>query len=126
EQDKLERERVKQNQGLEDVTEPETEITPILQHNAAFKTIQILGQVLKNFSGSLRGEPKRKLVEECYGLGLRVLASIFELAEEHIPTLVAAMMEYAKARPNAPTADKMEGFLRRAFFGLMQAIAITL
>jgi hypothetical protein len=60
-------------------------IEEILQHNAAFKTIQILGQVLKNFTGSLRGGPKRQLMEECYGLGLRVLGNIFRVAELGFP-----------------------------------------
>jgi hypothetical protein len=43
-----------------------------LQINVAFKTIQILGQILRNYYGSMKGDKKLELVKECYSLGLRV------------------------------------------------------
>ncbi|MGE0354435.1 MAG: metallophosphoesterase, partial [Gemmatimonadales bacterium] len=41
--------------------------------NVAFRTIQILGQILKNFPGSLPAERKNQIASECYQLGLRAL-----------------------------------------------------
>ena len=38
----------------------------LAQLNAAFKTIQILGQIVRSFAGSLKGDRKRQLVESCY------------------------------------------------------------
>jgi hypothetical protein len=70
-----------------ELDEPDDEINELAQINAAIKTIRILGQVLRNFSGSLKGDPKRQLVEACYGLGLRVLGRIFNMVEESLPDL---------------------------------------
>jgi hypothetical protein len=122
--DQLERQATAASTGEESshVPQPETEITPLLQYNAAFKTIQILGQVLKNFTGSLKGEPKRQLVEECYALGLRALGDIFKLAEEGLPDLVAALVEHAKSSARPPSEDKIEQYTYRLFFGLLNAV----
>ena len=44
--------------------------------NEAFKTLQAIGQVLRNFPGSLTGTLKTSLARESYLLGLRVLGYI--------------------------------------------------
>jgi hypothetical protein len=41
--------------------------------NAAVRTIQVIGQILRNFPGSLRGEVKLNMAAETYRLGLRTL-----------------------------------------------------
>jgi predicted MPP superfamily phosphohydrolase len=53
-------------------------IDPIARFNGALKTIQILGQILKNFPGSLEGVAKFEITQACYHLGLRALTSIFD------------------------------------------------
>jgi hypothetical protein len=40
---------------------------------AGFRTLQITGQVLKNFPGSIKAESKKDLTVECYSLGLRIM-----------------------------------------------------
>lgn len=101
------------------------EIDDIMLFNAAFKTIQILGQVLKNFSGSLKGTPKRQLVEECYGLGLRVLGTIFNLAEMGFPDLVEIFVQQAKTKADDQPIGQVEECVRRLFFGLLQMVAYS-
>ncbi len=46
--------------------------------NKAVKAIQILGQVLKNFPGSLEGPDKYALAKNCYDLGLRALTAVLD------------------------------------------------
>lgn len=46
--------------------------------NVATKTLMIMGQILRNFPGSLRGETKLKMAYESYNLGLRTLTSVIE------------------------------------------------
>ena len=53
----------------------------------ALKTLQILGQILRNFPGALRGDLKHQIARESYSLGLRTLRAIFNLAEEHLDDL---------------------------------------
>lgn len=103
----------------------EEEIDDMLRHNAAFKTIQILGQVLKNFAGSLKGEPKRQLVDDCYSLGLRVLGNIFRLAEVGFPALVDMLAAQAKAKTRPDSNEEIQGQVQRLFFGLLQLVAFS-
>ena len=42
----------------------------------ALKNIDLLGQILRNFPGSLRADLKLELAEECYLLGLRMLKAL--------------------------------------------------
>jgi hypothetical protein len=46
-----------------------------------FRFIALMGQILRNFPGSLKAETKLELAFETYALGLRILATIFILTE---------------------------------------------
>ena len=48
-------------------------IDDILRINVAFKTIEILGQIIKDFSGSIKAEAKAQLATECFSVDLRTL-----------------------------------------------------
>jgi predicted MPP superfamily phosphohydrolase len=64
----------------------------ILKANIALQSIRVMGQVLRNFPGVLEGEPKYRLAEACYMLGLRTLGRFMEIANtqrENIRTLFA-------------------------------------
>lgn len=54
----------------------ERELDEMLKINVAFKTVQIMGQILRNFPGSLRGDLKLDIARESYLLGLRSLNAI--------------------------------------------------
>lgn len=79
-----------------------------IQFIMALRTVEILGQILKNFPGSLEGDTKFDIARECYSLGLRSIASLFgafrsvesevrETAEENIrradPSLTTLQVE---------------------------------
>lgn len=50
---------------------------------AAVRTIQILGQILRNFYGSLEGHQKVEIASAAYDLGMRVANWYFGYATEH-------------------------------------------
>jgi len=60
------------------------DLADIVKINIALKTIHILGQVLRNFPGSLKRELKVRITEQCYFLGLRVLGAIFSAIENNV------------------------------------------
>ena len=68
-------------------------INEALQITAAFKTVQLLGQILRNFQGSLKGKQKLALVQECYSLGMRILKFIFSMVEENNDDLLNALVK---------------------------------
>ena len=126
EQDSLQlREQDVRKEKLEEVEEPDGEISEPSRINASFKTIQILGQVLRNFTGSLKGEPKRQLVEECYGLGLRVLGHIFEMVEDSLPGLATILLHRARSKSKALTVEEIQNQVLRLFSGLLQMVTFS-
>ncbi len=48
----------------------------------SFKTLHILGQILRNFTGSLEGPVKHELTRECYALGMRTLQRILGITSD--------------------------------------------
>lgn len=73
-------------QPVED--EDESDLNDALRVNVAFKTIQILGQILKNHPGSIKGPIKMEIAEECYLLGLRALHVLYKILEQHRDEMV--------------------------------------
>ncbi len=69
------------------------EIEEAFSLNRAFKSIQIMGQILRNFSGSLRGDLKLELAKECFAVGLRALNAYYRLFEKHLDSVVSYLSE---------------------------------
>lgn len=67
----------------------EREIEGILRLNVAFKSVRILGQILRNFPGALRGDLKLEIAKECFSLGRRTLGYLLRRLDENLePTRV--------------------------------------
>lgn len=81
----------------------------------AFKLIQILGQILKNYYGSLQKDKKNQIVEESYLLTLRCLKSIFDVFERGEELLITVIGEILKENKQIPQ-DKIEEHARRLVF----------
>lgn len=56
--------------------------------NSAFKTIEIIGQILKNYYGSIKGDEKYILCSEAYNIGLRSLGSFLTMMDQHISGII--------------------------------------
>lgn len=66
----------------------------------AIKMVQILGQFLKNFPGSLPREEKIAIATECYSLALRTLGSMYARLRDDASELVADLIrEIERAEP---------------------------
>ena len=57
------------------------------------QTLRVMGQVLRNFPGVLTAEPKMRLVEASYLLGLRILRRVFDLVEHQMQDLRTGFAE---------------------------------
>ncbi len=53
----------------------------------AIKTLQILGQILRNFTASLEGPLKLEITRECYSLGLRTINAILSYCQGDLGSL---------------------------------------
>jgi len=89
-----------------------------LKFNIAFKMLQLLGQILKNFPGSLKGQLKLEIAAECYRLGLRALAAFFGLWKEHFEEIRAFIEEVLRDRLRLNPEERMLPSAERIILGL--------
>lgn len=88
----------------------------------AFKAIEIIGQVLKNYYGSLIGEIKFNLVEESYYLILRCLNFIIIKLSENKDILINYIKEIIQKR-DIKDDKKIEKYARSFLFFLAEDIS---
>lgn len=120
--------------GDESSVDFEREIEPILKVNSALKTIQIVGQILRNYPGSLDGPRKVALAEVCYRLGLRMLGYTYSSIESHGEEFVRGLVAHVvrlrpEARRNRITVDAnafLFALCERFSFGIVRHISQSL
>ena len=87
------------------------------------RTMQVLGQVLKNFPGSLTAAEKFNIVNEVFGLGLRGLGFILNSMEEGEEELVKFFAERIARKSGADPADrKLQAHVKRSLFSIIRLI----
>lgn len=86
--------------------------------NLAFKLIELLGEIVKNYSGSLDGDIKDKLIRNTYGMGLRSLKTIIQTIEDNHELLVEELVKRIDKK-NIVTADKSDEIIHRIVFALV-------
>ncbi len=104
-------------------TVEDTDLDDALRINVAIKTIQILGQILKNHPGSIKGPVKMEIAEECYFLGLRALRTLFNVIEPHRDSLIeyiSHQLERSEADP-----DKRVKKAKKFVYMLIEGISIS-
>lgn len=99
---------------IPDWQEEKVELDIFSSLNVAIKTIEILGQIMRNYHGSLKRNIKLDLGKETYFLGLRALHPLFRLLEEHIEYLVdriTTSINKKKIKDRDRVEQKIEKFL---------------
>ncbi len=101
----------------EDETESESEQRrDLAQINDAMKRIQITGQIVRSFAGSLRGPQKDLLANSCYSLGLRLLRFMFDMfrfAKDDFVKVASA--RYQRRFPDISSEESVERANRSLF-----------
>jgi len=97
-----------------------------LQLNSALKTIQIIGQILRNHVGSIEGEQKKRLVMSSFALGLRAAKCMFGLVEENIDDLVEALVgALERSQGGVPRADVLQS-VKKSVWGTLRLGAFSI
>ncbi|WP_210130738.1 metallophosphoesterase [Stenotrophomonas rhizophila] len=81
-------------------------INDALSMNAAFKTLQVLGQILRNHAGEIERTEKLRIASTCSKLGLKVLDFMLSTVAAHGPELLE--FRAAQLRVERPKMDAME------------------
>lgn len=95
-------------------------LNPLIRLNMALKTLQILGQTLKNFPGSLEGTTKLQIAQACYNLGRRVLGSVLGLLKDNQEALVQDLVRLIGAKQPQLSAEE----IRRQAKGTLIELAL--
>jgi hypothetical protein len=118
-----------------DDLELETDRRRLLGLNPALKALQVLGQILRNFTGSLTGELKKEIAQQCYDLGLRSIQAIFSVIRNRtgdIVTVLAAVLarsgrfsDHSEAEIRIE-AERFLFFMCQGFaYGLIQRVSFA-
>lgn len=97
----------------------------VLQVNVAFKTIQILGQILRNYPGSLDRYQKNELSKEAYSLGLRMLKFIYTSFEDNQEEIILRLIDLAKESHPKWDDEKIKGGVGQMLFYLLEALSFV-
>jgi hypothetical protein len=101
------------------------------QFNGSSRAVQVVGQILRNYSGSLPGEKKIELVQTCYSVALRLLGFWLEILEnegEHLIKHVLAMLkkmhpEASKHRLNSEAQFFVFSLAHQMTFGVVKHLS---
>jgi len=128
------------NESLEDIEKQELiesnensfedgkeSIDSISKVNKSFKTIEILGYIIKNRYASLKGAEKEELIEELYKLGLRTLSFLFKTLLEGEDYIKSEIIELIKKDNSSNlTASEREGLAKQFMFNLLYMISYSI
>lgn len=101
----------------EEKQELDNDLNEFIEMNKATKTIQVLGQALRNFPGGLSGDFKETIAEECYLLSLRTMSMILGLLEkssQELFSIFVSNLQQAGHEGNSESALVQPDLAKRA------------
>ena len=108
----------------DDRVEEERQLDEMLRINVSFKTLDMLGQILRNFPGDLSAELKFELARESYLLSLRTMRMLFKIIEDNAPEFRALLAEVI-GRKRDLEGRELEDAADRFFFLLSLVIGLV-
>jgi predicted phosphodiesterase len=116
------KEKEKEKGERQSETDHDERSKDLLGMNRALKSVQIMGQILRNFSGSLFGDVKLELARECFATGLRALNVVFSALEENLEGVIKIFTESLGKRLEDLSQEKKEKTAREIIFFLTQIL----
>lgn len=100
----------------------------IKEINLAFKSLELLGQLARNYYGSLKLEEKRRLMNEAIATPLRGIGALFKIItedpDETIELIKHSIEQKLEASLDVNDRD-IDNFAREALFGLLATISFS-
>ena len=108
-----------------DEVETDERIADILKINVAFKTIQILGQIIRNYPGSLKASDKLKLTKEAYSIGLRMLNFMVRAIEKNKEEIVQFLFVLLQEHHSTWSEEHIKKHVGETLFNLVEGITFV-
>lgn len=124
-EDEDEDDNIYTERDIEDDEEGRRQIENILKINVAFKTLQIMGQILRNFPGALHGDVKLQIATESYLLGLRSLRAMLLFFENNLDQIRGVLFEFLKDELQTEDQEEIANRTDELIYLLTQMTAYT-
>lgn len=117
----------------EELSEEEKRVIEIASKiNESIKTVQILGQVIKNSPGSIDADVKIKVTISCFSLGMKALNRFIKIVEENINSFVLFIEDIIRKEKgneidleNEIEREKIENLSKKIAFYILEFISIV-
>ena len=96
---------------------------PMVRFVTALRHLEILGQVLKNFPGSLEGGVKLEIARECYDLGVRSLSVVFDMIRSEQTEILKQFSEMIRERHPELTTLEVDNRAKETLVGLAHVLS---
>jgi predicted MPP superfamily phosphohydrolase len=94
---------------------------------AAIRTLEVIGQVVKNFATLMKSDPRYILVKECYDLGLRVIARCVKMWQEAGDEFVGDILDVILHKEtNLETKAELERAIKGFIFYFCETITVNM
>ncbi len=93
--------------------------------NKASKALQVAGQILRSYAGSLTTEKKIQLTKACYSLGMRSIKAFLDKLELGLNDIIEAFYENIKEGKSIPTEEKSKKMIKGFIYFLSQISVIS-
>jgi hypothetical protein len=98
----------------------------VVRINAAYKTIQVLGQILRTSTGTLVAQKKEEIAHECMLLSLRILESLTSAVKANWSELSQALRKRVHDEPSeSPDPPDAREKAERILFILMALLSYS-
>ena len=117
--------------GLDDMASDEEESKvdiedPRIRFVTALRHLEILGQMLKNFPGSMEAPVKLDIARECFHLGLRSLTVVLQMIRDGQSGILNEMSQEIRHRHPSLTSWEVSIRAKESFTGLVYVLSYGL
>jgi len=99
------------------------QVSILAKFNAAVKTIQILGQMLKNFPANFSPAEKVAFIDSCIDLGMRTFTVYIDLVHDEAGEAVNGFAEMLRLKKKSESPEVLEEEAKRIIFHLVYLVA---
>lgn len=99
----------------------------IAKLKAALRTLEVMGQIVKNYAGSMKNDPKYQLVKQCYELGLRVIGVVFDVWQKSGEEFVREVLDAVLLKEdNIQTKEELEKLMKQFIFFFCETTSFSI
>jgi Calcineurin-like phosphoesterase len=94
-------------------------MAPVREVISALRTMQVIGQILKNYPGHLEADTKLRLAQGCYGIGARAWRSVYNLIIRDKEDIAKSVIATLQEKKSNVTLAMMQDSAEKAIWGLL-------